>query len=90
MSSHARSSEVERLADLLLDDVKRIAERSVVRMRGLLASYAGVPAAQLIPLALTSTRNLLEAVRDPDGDPMRSDGHFRVLGGDPTESGGCG
>ena len=79
MSSHARSSEVERLA-----------ERSVVRMRGLLASYAGVPAAQLIPLALTSTRNLLEAVRDPDGDPMRSDGHFRVLGGDPTESGGCG
>jgi GAF domain-containing protein len=80
MSSHVRSSEVERLADLLLDDVERIAERSVVRMQGLLPSYARVSAAQLIPLALTSTRNLLEAVRDPDADPIRSDGHFRVLG----------
>jgi hypothetical protein len=80
MSSHVRSSEVERLADLLLDDVERIAERSVVRMQELLPSYAKLPAAQLTPLALTSTRNLLEAVRDPDADLIRSDGHFRVLG----------
>jgi GAF domain-containing protein len=79
MSLHVRS-EVKQLADLLLDDVERIAELSVVRMQELLPSYAKVPAKQLTPLAFTSTRNLLEAVRDPDTDPIRAEGHFRVLG----------
>jgi hypothetical protein len=83
-----RSSEVERLADLLLDDVERIAERSVVRMQELLPSYAKVPAAQLIPLALTSTRNLLEAVRDPDADPIRRS--LPGTRGDPTQPRGRG
>jgi hypothetical protein len=69
-------SEVEQLADLLLDDVERIAERSVTRMQKLLPSYAKVPANQLTPLALTSTRNLLEAVRDPDADSIRAEGHL--------------
>jgi GAF domain-containing protein len=79
MSPHVRS-EVEQFADLLLDDVERIAERSVSRMQELLPSYAKLPAERLTPLALTSTRNLLEAVRDPDVDPIRAEDPFRVLG----------
>src|ERR1700744_938375 len=79
MSLHVRS-EVNQLADLLLDDVERIAQRSVSRMQEQLPSYAKTPAGQLTPLVSTSAPNLLEAVRDPDIGPIRADGHFRVLG----------
>ncbi len=73
-------SEVKRLAGVLLDDVERIAECSVARMQELLPSCAKVPAEKLIPVTLTNTRNLLEAVRDPDADPIRPEDHFRVSG----------
>jgi GAF domain-containing protein len=79
MSPHVRS-EVRQIADLLLQDVERIAKLSVARMRELLPSYAKLPAAQLTPLALTSARSLLEAVRDPDDDLSRAEEHPRVLG----------
>ncbi len=72
--------EVKRLAGVLLDDVGRIAECSVARTQELLPSYAKVPAEKLIPVTLTNTRNLLEAVRDPDADPIRPEDHFRVSG----------
>lgn len=71
---------VRRLAGALLDDVVNIAGRSVARMQELLPSYAEVPADALIPVTLTNTRNLLEAVRDPDADPSRPDDHFRLSG----------
>jgi GAF domain len=73
-------SEVRQLAGALLDDVERIAARSVARMQRLLPSYAKVPADKLIPVTLTNTRNLLEAVRDPGADPVRDEDHFRVSG----------
>jgi signal transduction histidine kinase len=72
--------EVKRLAGVLLDDAERIAECSVARMQELLPSYAKVAAEKLIPVTLTNTRNLLEAVRDPHADPTRPEDHFRVSG----------
>jgi len=71
---------VRRLAAALLDDVERIAERSVARMRELLPSYGKVPADRLLPVTLTNTRNLLEAVCDPDADPSPGNQHFRFSG----------
>jgi hypothetical protein len=68
------------LAGALLDDVERIAERSVARMRELLPSYATVPAEALLPVTLTNTRNLLEAVRDPDAESSGAEDHLRVSG----------
>ena len=51
-------SAVQRLAGALLEDVERIAARSVARMQELLPSYANVPADALLPVTLTNTRNL--------------------------------
>jgi GAF domain-containing protein len=73
-------SALQRLAGALLDDVERIAPRSVARMQELLPSYAKVPADALIPVTLTNTRNILEAVRDPEAGHSRDDEHFRVSG----------
>jgi len=73
-------SEVNQLAGVRLDDVERIAERSVARTQDLLPSCARVPAEELLAVTLTNTRNLLEAVRDPDADPTRAEDHFRVSG----------
>ena len=80
MSELTVRSAVQRLAWALLDDVERIAERSVARMQELLPSYANVPADALIPVTLMNTRNLLGAVRDPDADLSHADDHFRVSG----------
>ncbi len=71
-------SEARQLAGVLLGDAERIAARSVARMRELLPSYAKVPAEQLLPVTLGNTRHLLEAVRDPDADPVRDEGRFVV------------
>ena len=70
----------QRLAEALLDDVERIAVRSVARMQELMPSYAEMPADALIPVTLTNTRNLLEAVCDPGADRGRADDHFRHSG----------
>jgi signal transduction histidine kinase len=79
-SADQARNQVNQLAGVLLDDVERIAARSVARMQELLPSYAKVPADKLIPVTLTNTRNLLEAVRDPDANPIRDEEHFRVSG----------
>jgi signal transduction histidine kinase len=80
----ARTNEVrsamQQLAGALLDDVERIAARSVTRTRELLPSYANLPPEALIPVTLTNTRNVLEAVLDADADPSRAEDHFRVSG----------
>jgi signal transduction histidine kinase len=73
-------SAVQRLAGALLEDVDRITARSVARMQERLPSYANVPADALFPVTLTNTRNLLEAVLDPDADPAPADRHFRHSG----------
>jgi len=73
-------SAVQRLAGSLLDDVERIAGRSVARMQELLPAYAKVPVDSLFPVTLANTRNLLEAVRAPDADHARADNHFRLSG----------
>ena len=80
MSEVAVRSAVQRLARGLLGDVERIARRSVARMQELLPSYAKVPADALLPVTLTNTRNLLEAVSDPDAEPSLADDHFRLSG----------
>jgi signal transduction histidine kinase len=68
------------LAEVLLRDAERIAERSVARMQELLPAYARVPRDELIPVTLTNTRNLLEAVRDPDADHSREQPAYRASG----------
>ena len=68
------------LAEALLDDVEQIAARSVARMQELLPSYASVPADVLLPVTLTNTRRVIEAVIDPDFDARRSRDHFRASG----------
>jgi signal transduction histidine kinase len=71
---------VRRLAEVLLGDVERIAERSVARMQELLPSYARVARAELVPVTLANTRNLLEAIRDPDQDRGSELEAYRVSG----------
>jgi signal transduction histidine kinase len=68
------------LAALLLRDVERIAERSAARMQEMLPSYAKVPRHELTAVVLTNTRNLLEAIRDPDADPGRAQEDYRASG----------
>jgi hypothetical protein len=70
----------ERLAGVLLHDVERIAARSAARMQELLPSYAKVPPHELTPAVVTNTRNLLEAIRDPDGDRSRARDQFQASG----------
>ena len=73
-------SALRQLAEALLADAERVAARSVARMRELLPSYAKVPAEALTPVTLANTRNVLEAVRDPEADPTRAQDHFRMSG----------
>jgi|HubBroStandDraft_6_1064221.scaffolds.fasta_scaffold02808_10 signal transduction histidine kinase len=73
-------SSLEQLAEELLGEVDRIAERGTVRIRELLPSYAKLPAEELLPVTLTNTRNVLEAVLDPEADPSRAAEHFRGSG----------
>ena len=67
------------LADRLLRDVERIAERSAGRMQELVPAYAKVPADALVPVVLASTRDLLKAIRDPGFDHHQPTDH-RALG----------
>src|SRR5580704_1549924 len=73
-------SSLEQLAEELLGEVDRIAERGTVRIRELLPSYAKLPAEELLPVTLTNTRNVLEAVLDPEAEPSRAAEHFRGSG----------
>src|ERR1700761_6806354 len=59
-------SEAQLLAGILLEHVEPIAERSVTRMQELIPSYARVARENLVPVTRANTRNLLEAIRDPD------------------------
>ena len=79
-NTHDVRSAVQRLAGALLEDVDRIAPVSVARMQERLPSYAVVPADSLIPVTLTNTRNLLEAVCEPHADHTVADDHFRLSG----------
>jgi signal transduction histidine kinase len=71
---------VQQLAEALLDDVERLAAICVARNQELLASYARVPADELLPVLLANTRHLLEAVRDPEPDYTRDQAHFLITG----------
>ena len=66
---------LQQLAAALLDEVEAIAKRVVARMQTLLPGYAEFPAEELLPTAVTNTRNLIEAVVAPRGVPM-AEGHF--------------
>jgi signal transduction histidine kinase len=68
------------LAALLLRDVERIAQDSAARMQELLPAYARVPLDELIPVVLANTRNLLEAIRDPDTDRNGAETVHRASG----------
>ena len=76
-TDEARSA-LKQVAVALLDDIDGIAGRSVARMQEVLPSHAEVPAEALLPVTLTNTRNLLEAVLDSGADPSRAEDHFRV------------
>ena len=82
MAAHGEQSSAatRRLAGALLDDVERIARRSVARMREQLPSYAEVPADALLPVTLTNTRNLLQAICRPGADHRSADRHFQRSG----------
>jgi signal transduction histidine kinase len=68
------------LAEALLPYVERIAERSVARMQELLPAYSKVPRDELIPGVQANTRNLLEAIRDPDTDRRDDEDSYRASG----------
>ncbi len=72
--------EVKQLASVLLDDVERIAELGVTRMQELLPAYARVPRDELLPVVLTNTRNLLEAVGELETDRGRAEAQPRESG----------
>jgi hypothetical protein len=74
------ASPLEHLAGLLLADGERIAERGAAAMQELLPSYAKVPREALTPVVLANTRNLLEAICDPDGDRTRAQEDYRASG----------
>ena len=80
MSSDDVREAVHRLAAVLLDDAERIARRGVSRMQESLPSYAEVAGDDLLPIALANTRNLLEAVRDPEMAQSSADRHLRLSG----------
>jgi hypothetical protein len=69
-----------RLAALLLADADRIAERAAARMQELLPSYAKVPLAELTPIVLANTRNLLGAIADPQTDRSRAEADYQASG----------
>ena len=80
MSEVAVDSAVQRLAGALLDEVERLAERSVARMQNVLPSCAKLPADALIPVTFPNTRDLLEAVCDPRPDQSTAEHYFRRSG----------
>jgi signal transduction histidine kinase len=73
-------SGAQRLAELLLHEVERIAERSAVHMQELLPSYTRVPRGELTPIVQANTRNILEAIRDPDADRRRAGDDHQASG----------
>src|SRR5260370_38253689 len=74
------SSGVRQLATALLDDIEPIARRSVARLQELRRGYAEAPAEELLPVILTSTRIVLEAVLHRRPDPNRAGDHPPVSG----------
>ena len=70
----------QRLAEVLLNDIEPIAERSAARMQELLPSYARVPRHELTPIVRGNTRSILEAIRDPDADRSGAQHHHRASG----------
>jgi hypothetical protein len=68
------------LAELLLGDAERICDWTVDLMQERLPSDAGVPRGELVPVALANIRNLLQVIRDPDGDPSPTLGVFQSSG----------
>src|SRR5260370_27064588 len=72
------SSGVRQLATALLDDIEPIARRSVARLQELRRGYAEAPAEELLPVILTSTRIVLEAVLHRPPDPNRAEAPARV------------
>ena len=77
----------QQLAAGLLDEVERIAQGSVARMRNLIPSYAEVPATELLPVVVTNIRNVLEAELDPRADPKRGEDRFRPASQTRTHEG---
>jgi signal transduction histidine kinase len=73
-------SEVRRLAGVLLVDVDEIAERGATRMQELLPAYARVPRAELVPVVVANTRNVLEAVGQPGANHDDAEAQYRVSG----------
>jgi PucR C-terminal helix-turn-helix domain len=72
---------LQQLAGLLLDDAERLAALAARRMQAQLPSYSRVPLEELTPIVLANTRNLLAAVRDPDGaDAARVEADYRASG----------
>ena len=76
-STEGARNEVRQLARVLLVDVEEIAERAAARMQELLPAYAPVSRAELVPVVLGNTRNLLEAVGQPDADRARAEAQYR-------------
>jgi signal transduction histidine kinase len=77
---HTAQSGPQLLAEVLLRDLERIAERGAARMQELLPAYARVPRDELIPVVVTNTRDLLEAILDPEADPDRAQADYEASG----------
>ena len=70
----------QQLADVLLADAERIAKRAVAVMQESLPAYENVPSAELLPVVLANTSNLLAMIRDPETDLSRVEEDYRESG----------
>ena len=80
MNSDKESGGPRLVAEALLNEVERIAERSAVRMQELLPSYARVPLHELTPVTLANARNLLTTVRESGAASHRATDVYRASG----------
>jgi hypothetical protein len=76
--THAATTPLERLVDVLLSQVDVLSERAAAGFQEMFPSYARHELAALTPVVLANTRSLLVAIRDPD--PHRVTDLYREAG----------
>ncbi len=80
MNSDADSGGSRLVAEALLGEVERIAQRSAARMQELIPSYARVPLRELTPVTLANARNLLGTIREFGAAGGRAEDVYRASG----------
>jgi PucR C-terminal helix-turn-helix domain len=77
---HRAAAPLQQLTEALLAESDDLAARAARRMQEQLTAYAEVPLDDLTPVVRANTRNLLEMILDPEGDPERTEADYRTSG----------